>query len=366
MADPRVEKLARVLTQYSLALKPGDKVRLTSPVQGLPLLYELYREATRLGAFATPRIEDSRFAEILLKEGSAEQLAFLPDPLRQEMEYYDATLAIWSEANTKQFSNIDPQRMALRSKARSPLMKRQMERYAEGTLRWNGTLYPTEAHAQDASMSLSDYEDFVYGAGLLNEPDPVAAWQRVHEQQQRIVDFLNQRSHIRIVAPDTEIEYRCAGRTWINCSGRENFPDGEVFTGPIEDSVNGYVRFTYPSVYNGREAEDVRLTFKDGKVVEATAGRGQEFLDAMLNMDAGARFLGEAAFGLNYGITQFTRNILFDEKIGGTMHMALGAAYPETGATNESALHWDMICDLRAGEVYADNELCYKDGRFFV
>lgn len=366
MTDPRVHKLAQVLIQYSLSIKPGDKLRLTGSKIALPLLHELYREAVRAGALVTSRITDETFVEILLKEGNDDQIGYLSELAKHEIEYFDATLTVWSEANTKQLSNVDPQRMAIMSKARAPLMKRHMERFAEGKLRWNGTLYPTEAHAQDANMSLSEYEDFVYGAGLLNEPDPIAAWQRVHDEQQRIVEFLNARQHIRIVAPDTQIEYGCAGRTWINCSGKENFPDGEVFTGPIEDSVNGHVRFTYPSVYNGREAEDVRLTFKDGKVIEATAARGQEFLDAMLNMDAGSRVLGEAAFGLNYGITQFTRNTLFDEKIGGTMHMALGAAYPETGGKNESGLHWDLVSDLRQGEVYADGELCYKDGKFII
>ncbi len=366
MADPRVQKLAQVLVNYSLAIKPGDKLRLSGGVIALPLLREVYREATRAGAFVIGRITDADFEEILLKDGSQEQLEFVSELQRQEIEYIDASLVIWSEKNTKQMSNVDPQRMALRRKAQQPLSKRFMERFTAGQLRWCGTLFPTEAHAQDANMSLSEYEDFVYGAGLLNDPDPIAAWQRVHAEQQRITDFLNGVEHIRVAAPDTEIEYRCAGRTWINCSGTENFPDGEVFTGPIENSVNGHVRFTYPSVYNGREAEDVRLTFRDGKVVDNAAARGQEFVEAMLNMDNGARYLGEAAFGLNYGIQQFTRNILFDEKIGGTMHMALGASYPETGGTNESGLHWDMVCDLHDAEVYADGELCYQNGKFKV
>jgi aminopeptidase len=366
MTDPRVEKLAQVLVDYSLGLKPGDKLRLLGGVIALPLMHELYRQATRAGALVIPRITDQTFEEIVLKEGNEVQYTFVSDLQRQEIEYIDASLTIWSESNTKQLSNVDPQRLALRRKASGPLTKRFLERFAEGQLRWCGTLFPTEAHAQDASMSLSEYEDFVYDAGLLNEPDPVAAWQRVHEEQQRITDFLNGVKHIRIVTPGTEIEYRVEGRSWINCSGKENFPDGEVFTGPIEDSVNGHVHFTYPSVYGGREAEDVRLTFRDGKVVDLSAGRGQDFVEAMVNMDEGARYLGEVAFGLNYNIQQFTRNTLFDEKIGGTMHMALGASYPETGGKNESGLHWDMVCDLRDGEVYADGELCYREGRFIV
>jgi aminopeptidase len=366
MQDSRLQKLAEVLTHYSLAIRPGDKLRLRGPVEALPLLRAVYREATRAGAFIFTRLLDDEFDEILLREGTPEQIQFLPELSRQEVEYMDATLYVWAENNTKRFSGIDPQRLAMFRKTSGVLSRRIMERYAEGNLRWCGTLLPTQAHAQDAEMSLSEYEDFVFNAGLLNKPDPVAAWQRVDAEQQRIADFLATKRHIRIVAPDTEIEYRCEGRPWVNCSGRENFPDGEVFTSPIEDSVQGHVRFSYPSVYEGREAEDVRLTFVDGKVTEATAARGQDFLDAMLNMDGGSRFLGEAAFGLNYGITRFTKNILFDEKIGGTMHMALGQSYPESGGKNESGLHWDMVCDLRDGEVYADGELCYTGGKFTI
>jgi aminopeptidase len=215
-------------------------------------------------------------------------------------------------------------------------------------------------------MSLSEYEDFVFGAGHLNDDDPFETWRKIDKEQQRIADFLTQHDHIRIVAPDTEINYRVGGRTWLNANGRLNFPDGEVYTGPHEDSVSGTVRFTYPAVYAGKQVEDVRLTFKDGKVVEAQASRGQDVLDAMLSLDAGARYVGEVAFGLNYEVKHFTANILFDEKIGGTMHMALGRSYPESGGKNKSDLHWDMICDLREGQVYADGELCYEKGEFKI
>ncbi len=233
-------------------------------------------------------------------------------------------------------------------------------------MRWCLTLFPTNAYAQDAAMSLTDYEDFVFGAGLLDQDDPSAAWEGVRQEQQRIADFLGQHNEIHIVAPGTDITYRAGGRTWINAYGDANFPDGEVFTGPLEDSANGTVRFTYPAIYNTREVEDVHLTFRDGKCIESSAARGLDYLNTMLDMDTGARFLGEVAFGLNYGIQQFTRNILFDEKIGGTMHMALGLSIPETGGQNQSALHWDMICDLREGRVFADGQLCYEAGRFTI
>lgn len=366
MTDPRHTKLAKVLINFSLNVEPGDRLLITSTPLAAPLVREAYREAVRAGAHVRTHINLGGLSEVLLKEGTEEQLQYL-SPLRmQEIEHYNRTLNIMAEENTKALSGVDPKRMAMVSQTNAPIMERYMQRAAADELRWCLTLFPTHAYAQDAGMSLSEYEEFVFGAGLLDQEDPTAGWQKVQTEQQRIADFLGQHDEIHIVAPDTDLTYRAKGRKWINASGSHNFPDGEVFTGPIEDSANGHVRFTYPAVYGGNEVEDVRLVFENGKVTEATAGKGQDFLHSMLDQDAGARFLGEVAFGLNYGIQNFSRNILFDEKIGGTMHMALGRSYPETGGKNESALHWDMICDLREGKVYADGEVCYDGGKFTV
>lgn len=366
MADPRHQKLARVLINYSLRIKPGDKLLIGGPDIAAPLIREAYREALHVGAYVTTNIDLYGLREIALRESSEEQLTHISELDTFLNEYFDATLYIMAERNTRALSTIDPQRMARQSVARAPLSKRFMERAAKNELRWCLTLFPTDAHAMDAGMSLSEYEDFVFNAGLLNEEDPAEAWRKVQASQQHIADFLNQRSEIHILAPDTDITYHVGGRKWISCAGDANFPDGEVFTGPIENSVNGTVRFSYPAVYDGNEVEDVRLTFRDGKVVEANATRGLSFLNAMLDMDQGARFLGEVAFGLNYNIKNFTKEILFDEKIGGTMHMALGQSYPETGGLNESGLHWDMVCDLHEGKVYADGQLCYENGKFIL
>lgn len=366
MADPRHQKLAQVLIQYSLGIQPGDKLLITSTPAAAPLVQEAYKEAIRAGAHVGTRITLPGLREIRLRESTEEQLRYLPEINKQEMEFYNTTLNILGEENTKALSGIDPKRIAMVSQTNAPLMERYMERAAAGELRWCLTLFPTQAYAQDAGMSLSDYEDFVFNSGLLDQDDPVAGWKKVHDEQQRIADSLAQRDEIHIQGPDTDLRYRVGGRKWINASGSHNFPDGEVFTGPVEDSATGTVRFTYPAVYGGNEVEDIQLTFENGKVINATAAKGEEFLLSMLDQDQGARYLGEVAFGLNYGIDKFTRNILFDEKIGGTMHMALGRAYPETGGKNESALHWDMICDLREAEVRADGELIYQGGKFTV
>ena len=366
MADPRLAKLAKVLVHYSLNIQPGDKFVIRSPFVAVPLVREVYREALHAGAHIITRFDMDELNEIALREASDEQLTFVSDLDKLENTYMNKYLGIWASSNTRASSTINPDRIALQSKAFADLGKEFLERAAHGELHWCGTLYPTNAHAQDAGMSLSEYEDFVYGAGLLNEEDPAAAWKKIDEGQKRIAAYLGQHDEIHIVAPGTDVTYHVKDRIWISCAGTENFPDGEVFTGPIEDSVNGVVRFTYPAVYNGNEVEDVQITFRDGKAVEAKAGRGLAFLNAMLDMDEGSRYLGEVAFGLNYNIKNFTKDILFDEKIGGTMHMALGESYPETGGKNESGLHWDMVCDLHEGKVYADGQLCYENGKFII
>ena len=366
MADIRLQKLAKVLVQYSLRLKPGDKFIISSPSIASPLIREVYREAVRAGAHVETDITIDGLEEILLREGNDEQLTHISDIARLNTEYFDARLVIWAQQNTRSLSGVDPARMALQRGTYASLFKRALERMANGEVRWCGTLFPTHSSAQDAGMSLSDYEDFVYGIGLLDLDDPIAAWRSVYAEQQHIVEYLEQHDEIHIVAPGTDIRYRAGGRKWINCAGTENFPDGEVFSGPIENSVNGTVLFSYPAIYDGNEVADVQLVFRDGKAIKSSASRGLDFLNATLDTDAGARYVGEVAFGLNYNIQRFSKDTLFDEKIGGTMHMALGASLPETSGVNESAVHWDMVCDLREGKVFADGQLCYENGKFLI
>jgi aminopeptidase len=241
------------------------------------------------------------------------------------------------------------------------------QREQAGMFRWCGTLYPTSGYAQEANMSLHDFEEFVYDVCFLNDPDPIARWKELSEQQQHFVDWLVGREHVHLLANGTDLTLSIKDRIFINSDGKRNFPSGEFFTGPIENSVNGVVQFDIPTTYDGRAVEGVRLVFKDGKVIEASAQQGNDFLQQMLELDEGARYLGEFAFGNNLRVNRPTRNILFDEKMGGTVHMALGASYPETGGLNNSALHWDMICDLRtAGEVWIDDILFLKDGKVLI
>jgi len=362
LTDPRIAQLARVLVQYSLNLKEGDLFLIRTTPQAAPLVREVYREALMVGAHPAAHISLEEVEEVFYQHASDAQLHYVSPLLSEQYERPDAILFIGAEENTKFLSGVAPEKLALRVQALHPLRRRLMADEA----RWTITRFPTQAAAQDAEMSLAEYEEFVYTAGQLHEDDPVAAWRRVHDEQQRIADMLKMKQTIRLVGPGTDLTYSTAGRDWLNASGSRNFPDGEVFTSPDETQTEGHVRFTYPAVHEGREVEDVRLVFREGQVVEATAAKGQELLETLLGTDDGARRLGEAAFGLNYGIQRFTRSILFDEKIGGTIHLALGEAFPQIGGQNRSTIHWDMVCDMREGEAYADGELVYRNGRFII
>lgn len=366
MPDPRIEKLANVLINYSLALKKDDLTVITGGPLGEPLLLALYKTALEAGAHPHLHMTSDNLDELLLNHGSDDQLHFVSPLLLNEIETIDAWVRVRAEFNTKQLTGADPQKQTLLAQGRHKSLERRIERAAEGKLRWNGTQYPTPASAQDAGMSLTEYQEFIFNAGLLHYDDPVAAWREVGRKQQVLVDLLNTKKNIRVEADNgTDLTMSTNGRKWINCCGTKNFPDGEVFTAPVEDSINGTICYSFPAVHLGRECDGVVFRFEKGRVVEATATQGEEFLLNMLDMDSGARGVGEFAIGTNYGITQYTKNTLFDEKIGGTVHLAVGATYPETGGANKSGLHWDMVCDLRpGGRITVDSETLLENGKF--
>ena len=369
MHDPRLDKLANVLVRYSTGVKKGDTVCIRVPSVAEPLALAVYKAVVQAGGHPIVRMAPEECAELMAKHGTPAQLDFLYPVDLEEYKTINVLISAWANRNTRAMSNVDPKKQAALSKARKPLldtMLARMVKKGKTKLRWVGTQFPCHAAAQDAEMSLTEYADFVFKAGMLHLPDPVAAWKKIHTTQQRVADSLNKAREVRFVAPGgTDIRFGVRGRRWINCDGINNFPDGEVFTGPIESATEGEVRFTFPAVYQGREVTDVWLRFKAGKVVDAGASKGKDFLYKMMDQDKGGRTLGELAFGTNYAIKKFTRNTLFDEKIGGTVHMALGAAYPETGGKNKSALHWDLVCDLRrGGRIEVDRKVIAKNGRF--
>lgn len=365
MSDPRHARLAEILVGYSTSVAPGDKVRIDSMGSGSPLVRELYGAALRAGGHPEANLALDEAEEALLRDGSDAQLEWIAPDLEWNVDKGDVWMVIDAPANTKRLTGVDPAKMGRRLKARAPVQSRYLERSAAGDFRWVICGYPTEGSAQDAGMSLKQFEDVLYRAAFLDKDDPVAAWTSFGDRLEAIGSFLETKRELRIVGEDTDLKLGVEGRTWIRSKGLRNFPDGEVFTGPLETSVEGTIRFTFPAMMRGRQADGVRLRFEGGEVVEASADRGQEFLREMIALDDGARRVGEFAFGLNDAISEYTGNLLLDEKIGGTVHLALGRSVPGTGGENQSGLHWDIVCDLRdGGEVYADGEVVYRNGAF--
>lgn len=367
MGDIHLQRMAKVLVNYSVGAKKGERVAIRGSSIATPLIRELYREALRAGAHPELFISIPGLTEILFKEGSDEQLSYIPHPQRLMFNEYENMISFWAATNTKELSNVDHSRAALAQKSAQELVDTYMRRTMEGTFRWVAALYPTEAYAQDAEMSMSEFEDFCYRACFLDEEDPIACWLTLSQEQERLVQWLKGKHTVHLRGQDTDLTLSIEGRPFINCDGRLNFPDGEFFTGPVENSANGYIRYSFPCSYNGVSVEDVRLRFENGVVVEASAARGQDYLDQMLSLDEGARRLGEFAFGNNRNVDRCIRHTLFDEKMAGTVHLALGKSIPQSLGVNESALHWDMVCDLRQGsEIRVDDELFCKDGKFVV
>ncbi len=365
MNDPRIEKIADILVNYSLGLNPGDRVLIQGSTAAAPLIRAIFRHALRVGARPTTYVILPGLEKIFYDEADEDQLRWIPDLVRFVYEEFEAVITIWSDINTRERRHYSPGKRAIQQQAMRPLQEKFRERMAKGEVKWCGTLYPTPAHAQDADMTTEDFENFVFNACLPDPDDPIGFWRRLEAHQNRLIQRLSQYDVIRIVAPDTDISFRIGGRTWVNACGHANFPDGEVFTSPHKTSANGYIRFTYPAIYRGVEVEDVRLWFEKGKVVKATASKGEDFLLSQLENDEGARYLGEFAIGTNPMIQKFMKNTLFDEKMKGTIHLALGMSFPETGGDNQSALHWDMLLDMRyRGKIFGDGELIYEHGDF--
>lgn len=365
--DPRLQKWADVLVNYSLALKPGDYLVIDGYDTAAPLIRAVGRAALAAGAVVDTLVELDGLREDFLRRATDQQLRFVSPLQRVAHAECTAYLTIWGAPNTRSLSGIAPERLQARQRANRPVMDLFYERLNQGALRWCGTLFPTFGTAQEADLSLDEFTEFVLAAGHLNDPDPVASWRRIETEQQRLIDYLTGKNDFRIVAPGTDLRLSCAGRTWINCCGRVNFPDGEVFTAPVEGSVEGHIRFSFPGIYQGQAIEDIRLTFTGGRVSEASARTGEALLKSLLESDEGAKVPGEFAIGTNYNIVRPVREMLFDEKIGGTAHLALGRAFAESGGTNASAIHWDMLCDLREeGAIYADGEKFYERGRFLI
>lgn len=364
--DTRLSRYAELLVQYCLDLQPGDRLFIKTTTLAEPLVREVYRHALRAGATVDTELEFHDMQQIFLQEAGEKQLQRPPLLYQTAMEQYEAYLHIMAPFQLRDDFQAAPEKLAVRQAAMQPLYKAYTQRTATRELKRNLCLFPTPASAQEAGMSLEDYETFVYSACSLDDPNPIESWLKVRKRQQSIVDYLNTCHQIRYVGPGTDLRFSTKGRTWINSDGQTNMPSGEVYTAPVEDSVNGVVYFSFPAIFQGKAVEGITLWVKNGFIEHWEAKKGKEVLDYVFTLE-GTRYFGEAAIGTNYRITRQTRNILFDEKIGGTIHLAIGQSYLQTGGKNHSPIHWDMITDMRqGGEIWADEEKIYENGFFLA
>jgi len=367
--DIRYQNFARILVEYSTNIQPGDRVAIRSSTTAVEMMQELYCQVLRRGAHPHLLLELPDQEELFFANAREQNLDFIPVFHKTAYDEFDVLLKLPAEENTRYLSKVDPAVYSRFYKAMSPLLEAQFRRGADGSLRWMSTIFPTHANAMEAETGYEEFKDFFFRAchADINTADPVAYWQGVEKDQQRYADAFAGHDLVELHGPNVDIRLSIKDRVFENACGLSNMPDGEIFTGPVEDSVNGWVRFTYPAAHLGLLVEGVELIFQEGKIVKATAEKNQDFLLQMLNTDAGSRYLGEFAIGLNYEIDRFSRNILLDEKIGGSFHVAMGAGYPETGSQNKSMIHWDMICDIQQdSEILVDHELFYKNGRFIL
>lgn len=358
------KRMADLICEYSLALKEGDIFLIRAETVAEPLVKALMVKALEMGAHPVLRMTVTEQQAAFYSHANSKQLEFIAPSILADAQNITAQVYIDSTSNTKQLTRTDKSKIALASKSMRHVRDILMEREAKGEFRWSLCPYPSQAMAQDAEMSMDEYTEFVYNACKLNEKDPVAAWRAVDEFQKKVVAILTGTKEIRIVGDKTDITYNVDGRKWLNCNGHHNMPDGEVYTSPVEDGVNGQIYFDLPTSYMGVEAGGILLKIENGRIMEAHADKGNDFLQSVLETDDGSRGIGEVAFGLNENITIPTKNILFDEKIGRTIHMAVGASYPEAGGKNKSGIHWDMIKSMQDGKAYADGKLIFSNGKF--
>lgn len=351
MFDSRVLKLANILVNHSLEVKEGERVLINGPVEASPLIKEIYRNVLQSGGVPITDISIQGLQKIFFEESNEKQLS---DIEIYEMVYkkVDALIAINAPVNTKELSNIDPKKMQIYQKSFQPIMEYMMK----GNVKWVGSIFPTNSLAQDAEMSLEDYEDFVFSATNID-------YTQLKKMMDNTVKYFNQAKKVRIVGNETDITVDIEGRKALVSEGKHNVPDGEFFFTPNHLLTEGIIYYEWPATIFGREVQGIRLTFEKGKIVKYSAEKGENFLEQIMNMDSGSRYLGELGVGTNPNITKPTKNILFDEKIGGSVHLAIGNAYEAAGKGNVSAIHWDMVKNLKDnGEIYLDNKLAFKNG----
>lgn len=367
MTNLAYRKLAQILVDHSTSVKPGDRVAIETTTNAAPLVGEIYQLVLHRGGYPHVLLNMPDQEKMLFQYANDDQLSYTPEFQKLVTEQFEVYIRVRAEIDPRALTGIAPHKQTLRQKGMAPVRNMMLKRGATEAIRWALTQTPTEGYAQEAGMSLTEYTDFLFSACHADEntPDPVAYWENIRKKQSSMIESIQGHDEVKLSGPDVDLRLSIKGRKFNNSYGRHNMPDGEIYTGPVEESVDGWVKFTYPAIYQGQVVEGVELRFENGRVQDAKASAGETFLKTMIDSDEGSHYLGEFAIGTNYEINRFSRNILFDEKLGGTFHIALGAGYPETGSRNTSNIHWDMICDIsKEAEIQVDGSVIYRDGKF--
>lgn len=367
MASHPFQKLAQILVDHSTKVKPGDRVAIETTTNAEALVSEIYALVLQRGGHPHVLLNLPKQDSLLFKYANDDQLIYTPAFQKLVTEQFEVYIRVRADIDPRALSGVPGQKQSLRQKGMAPVRNVMLQRGATNSLRWVLTQIPTKGYAKEAGMNLAEYTDFAFSACHVDENtyDPVAHWENIRKQQLGMIESIEGHDQVKLIGANVDLSLSVKGRKYNNSYGLHNMPDGEIYTGPVEDSVNGWVKFTYPAIFQGQAVEGVGLKFEKGRVVSAKAQVGEQLLLAMIGSDEGSHYLGEFAIGTNYEINRFTRNILFDEKLGGTFHIALGAGYPETGSRNTSTIHWDMICDMRKGsEMWVDGTVIYRDGKF--
>ncbi len=369
MINPFYEKLAKLAVNYSVNIKKGERVSINGYTLAKELFQALYIEIIKAGGYPFLDVRIEGIQELKLKYASEEQLVYVDPIFKSIVQEFDSHIEISGDYNTRKMSMVDPKLLGKvqGSPANRELWGILMKRIGTKDLKYLALPFPCNAFAQEANVDLSSYFDFIEKALFLDKEDPVKEWLEMDKRQDKICKHLKDTEKIQVIGEDTDLRMSVKGRLWINECGHLNLPDGEVLTAPVEDSVNGHIRFTYPGIFQGKEIQNIYLEFKEGKVIKSSAEKGGEFLKEILKIE-NANIIGEFAIGTNYGITRFTKNMLFDEKMGGTIHCALGSGIEEAGSKNKSGIHWDILKDMTVpgSKILADDKIIYEDGKWKI
>jgi aminopeptidase len=355
--DLRTRKLAQLAARYSVFVKPGEKVIISGEAEAIPFLVELYKEIILQKATPIVRVRLPNISDFFYKYANKEQIEYFPEYWMDTVKQADKYIGIVSDVNTKELSNSDSKKITARQKVMHPISNyicNEKDKIRRCTI-----AYPCQAFAQEAEMSLTEYENFVYQACLQD-------WKKLGKQMDRIAKKFEKARNVHLIGEGVDLKFSISGKNAVGDKGEENMPGGEVFMAPVRESLNGWIKFDYPAIEAGKEVTDIFLKFENGKVIESTASKNEDFLKEMLATDENASYVGEFGIGCNPKINKFTKNLLFDEKIGGTIHLALGDAYKENGGGNDSAIHWDIVKDMKKAKIILDGKIIQDNGKWKI